>query len=626
MGGWLLVSGNSDSLDEQIRNFERRFTVPGVNCLNLEKRSYGEDLQLLLWSWSEPLVPDAIVSSKNHDNEILVLHGVITDLGQFASAKIEQLQIGLRLLDLWEEYGHKLIPELNGSFSCACVNMNDKSITMFTDRFASRPVWISKENSAWYVGNFPSALAAIRKRPPKLNGAGLWSLFANSRHIGRQGLYEGFINLQAGECAQIKKNGGLSISKWYERRYTPQVDIPAKEWGKLIANALCTSAKRINAVTESPHLFLSGGMDSRVAVSAIGDNLRTVTLSSHPNMNSRIANKVARILGCDHQTIIREPYWYLDSFEAAALLASGNYNIRHAHFIQPIRQITKEIPNAAFLLGDLLENFNKHYFRIKLNGKRSLPPEKVPDIFHQLYAYSHKSPEHLRKIFQENVVDLMIESWRQNMIDWAEKVWSLSGDIRDCADSLFRWNNCSMCPTYLMLECVHPLAAERNLMLDNDLAELMLQLPADLRGAGVIHNWILWCLNKHLVFIPNSNFWLPPIAPKKVEKLAKKIRPLIGKARRGLLSIKHDRPVVKTEGSWHMLNEWYRKDMNYKEYIESCLFNPFALPPEIFNVTEIKTRWQEFLAGNLDGMFEIDMLLSFGLLHRKILTDGLQVC
>lgn len=64
--------------------------------------------------------------------------------------------------------------------------------------------------------------------------------------------------------------------------------------------------------------------------------------------------------------------------------------------------------------------------------------------------------------------------------------------------------------------------------------------------------------DKKLALIPDSNFWLPPILPYQMLQLSRKIKPLIGKSRRKIISLYKKGPVIKTEGSWHMNHVWYR--------------------------------------------------------------------
>jgi hypothetical protein len=55
------------------------------------------------------------------------------------------------------------------------------------------------------------------------------------------------------------------------------------------------------------------------------------------------------------------------------------------------------------------------------------------------------------------------------------------------------------------------------------------------------------------------------------------------------------------------------------------LFDQEAFPAEIFDHAAIKDCWREFMNSDSPDTFEILMLLSFGLLHKKIPTAGLKL-
>lgn len=630
MGGWAVISGEPAHLSAQIRHFEQVFSVPGVPALHVEKRVFSNRFHLLSWAWSLPPIPDVYVAESPDSRCALVLEGYITELGKGEPAPGDQNAAASLVLERWRTRGIAAVNELNGSFSCAFLDARTHRVTLVTDRFASRSVWFSHEETVWYAGNYPSALASIQRHSPSLNPAGLWSLFTSGRHIGPHGLYRGMTNLQAGQQAvlEVRPSAMSRISYWNHKRYKPERGIPPRSWSIQIADGLRAASGRLITVTPAPHIFLSGGMDSRLAVGALGATARTVTLtSSARNMNVRIAERVSAFTGATHTTLQRGPYWYLDTFEAAALVSGGNYNLRNAHFMVPVQEISAATPGASFMLGDLLENFNKHYVKPVFDVEAGFVPEDLPDLFHRLFPYTNPEPHRLNLLFRPHVAATLFEGWKQALIELGRTLTPISEDSRDCLDTLFRWNNCSTCPTYLMFECIRPLATERNLMFDNDLLDLLLRIPADLRGAEVLHPWTLWHLQKGLALIPDSNYWLPPVVPKKVKKLTKKVRPFLGRTRRAVKARRLEGPVIQTEGSWHMLFEWYRKDPKHRDYIEHCLFDDGCFPPEIFNTDRIRDCWRDFLSGtrNKATAYELDMLLTFGLLHRQIPTTGIKV-
>lgn len=621
MGGWIAIIGDVDDFQTRLNKFKKIFSVEGVPELRIETFEDTPRIKIITWAWNEHFVPDVYV--KKRDNHVLVLCGVVTDLGKYGPVLEDQNQTAMRILELWIEDGEKIIDQLNGSFSCLFYDQKEKKISLFTDRFASRSIWVAKEDSNWIVGNFPSAIATTRRESPKIDPVGLWSLLYAGRHLGTHGLYSGINTLMAGQTAVIG-DSQYKISQWWNRKYQPENGISPKEWGYRLAHALTESADQYKRVCKRPYLFLSGGLDSRVAAAAFKNPLRTVTLCTSPNMESRIASLVSRSLRLEHQTIVRSPYWYLDTMSASALISSGNYLNHHTHFIVPIKDINSENPDAEFLLGDILENFNKHYFSMSDNNKLSFNPDKVHEILNYVPS-TIKDTNRIGIHFNRDIRRKLEEQYNVALKEYAQSLIDVSEDDADRFDTFLRWADVSVTYTYNMITCMWPLAKERNLCFDNDLNKLSLKIPSDLRGAGILHKWILYHLDKKLLLIPDANNFLPPFFPETVKQLSKKIRPKLGNFRRSLIKIQtqNKKPVTATSGSWLLLHEMYRKDQRYRERIESIIFDKTMFSPENFDLEQIRNTWKEYLNGNLSLNFEIESLLSFGNLNTMIPCDGI---
>lgn len=629
MAGWILVLGSSEPPDHKAARLNRVFTVGGVPDLVIQTRLLSPTTCLLQWAWGAATATDLSISVAEDSSVAAVIDGYLTSRPGDEQRDREELS---RPSDMVREHGDTVVLGFDGSFACVRLDLVACQGTVWTDRIASRPIWIAQQGQVCYIGNNTAAIASVMEQKPKLDPAGLWSLFLSSRHVGSQGLYAGFRNLHGGERAEINYapvDSELKVHKWWSLEFSPDCNRSEGDWAEAIAAQLRTSSKRLLGVSSSPHLFLSGGLDSRIAVGTLGASVEGVTLTSTPNnMNVRIARRAAEAAGARHRTIERSNDWYLNRFEAAALLAGGNYNLAHAHYLAPVPAVQAADPAATFLLGDLLENFNKHYFRSENGQPWRFVPELIPSFYGRLYSYMHPDAERLGRLFQPEVVSLLADAWRAEFVDLCRSVRSVSDDDRDCFDALFRWYDCSLCPTYLMLECIRPLAAERNLMFDNDMIDLLTRIPAGIRGAGVLHPQTLWHLNKWLAVLPDSNYWLPPMTPRPVKQLARKVRPIAGRVRRKTARITNgEGPAVKTEGSWHMLGTRYRGDESHREYVESVLTDPLAFPSEIFRPEEIRSVWECFLndPSTKKHYFEVNMLLSFGLLHRLVPTAGLDV-
>lgn len=588
MGGWISIIGTIPDFESRISKFKQVFSVDNVPDLRVEIHDEVEGIRIIGWAWNQFNIPDLYISGINN-NHILVLSGVITDLGRYGPILSDQDQTASRILELWLEHSEKVIDQLNGSFSCLFYDKDEKKTSLFVDRFASRSVWVTSENGILIVGNFPSAIAAMKKEKPRIDPVGLWSLIHAGRHLGSYGLYSNINTLLAGQKAVFSLDSRIIMGQWWERKYEAENNLSAKEWGYRLTEALKNSADRYRKVSKNPYLFLSGGLDSRVVAAAFKKPLETITLCTNPNAESFIASMVSKTIGLEHQTIVRSPYWYLDTMNASALIGSGNHLNHHTHFIVPIKNITSGNSDSEFLLGDLLENLNKHYFSMSPNQQLIFEPENIKDFLYSNVPYTLKNPGHIGIYFNDNLKLILKKRYEDALKEYAATILKVSGNHADRFDTFLRWADVSVTPTYNMIACIWPLAKERNLYFDNNLNELSLKIPANFRGGGMLHKWILYHLNKKLLLIPDANHFLPPVFPNKLKVLTKKIRPFLGNLRRGLIRRrKENEPILRTSGSWLLLHEMYRKDGHYRERIGRLLFDKGVFPPEIFDTEEIQ--------------------------------------
>jgi len=616
MGGWICTFGDVTNFNQRLKNFRDKFSVEGIQTLKIAVNAPTEEFKTISWAWHENEISDVYIN--NQLTYTLVFCGVITDF-ESASPRIQELdqKVG-RLNELWLESGDKTISWINGSFSCVFYSRKSRQITIYVDRFASRSVWIGKEDNIWIIGNYPSAIGTLMQHSPKIDPAGLWSLFHAGRQVGNHSLYSGVKALMAGQKAVLSPGCDAKISYWWKRKYKPEGNLSPREWGYHLSHAIKKSANRYKEVSKKPFLFLSGGLDSRIVAAAFGKPLKTLTICTHPNAESRIASSISKIVGLEHETIIRSPYWYLENTKAAAMISSGIYLNHHAHFITPTRLISSKEPGAVFLLGDLMENFNKHYFSVPPRCSIIFSPENIPEIFYSFVPYTVRDYIKRRgKVFNKKIRNLLEERYISSLKKCAHSVMEVSENHEDRFDAFLRWSNVAITPTYNMITCIWPLAGERNIYFDNDLDDLSLRIPSYLRGKSTLHKWILYYLNKTLLLIPDSNTFLPSVIPKSLADYAKKIRPLLGKIRRRQTrSLGY--PSLRTSGSWLLLHEMYRKDMSYREQIKKFINNQDIFSPDLFDLSEIRAVWNNYLDGDIQYHFEIEAMRSFGSLQETI--------
>jgi len=621
VGGWISLIGENRDFERRLNAFKKIFAAGGVPELRVEVHRDGDDVASAFWAWSLHRVPD-IQLVKNQDASAVVC-GAVTDIGRFGPLPGRAEDAARRILDIWLDTGDGFIDQVNGSFSFLFARRNPERLSLFTDRFASRSVWWNRDGDAWIVGNFPSAIAAWKAHTPKIDPAGLWSLLHTGRHIGSHGLYDGIHALQAGQAAAFGRDAAIAVRAWWRRRYQPERNASPREWGERISAALSDSAGRSVKTCRNPHLFLSGGLDSRIAAASLKKSVRTVTLCTRPNAESRLASLVSKRLGQEHATIIRDPYWYLDTQGPAALISGGNYLDYHAHFMAPVVKMGEARPDSEFFLGDLLENLNKHYFQKSAAGRFSFDADGVERIMHSCVPSTVRDPERLGIFLRGDIRDKVREAYRAVLSAQLRSLADVSEDNADRLDTFLRWADVSVTYTYNMLACIWPLAGERNLFFDNPLNDIALKIPSDVRGAGLLHKWTLYHLDKKLLLLPDANDFLPVVLPGILRRWSRALRPIAGKLRRRIYSRRGGGIVTTTSGSWLLLHEYYRKDPRYREHIGRILGDPALFPPEIFEREHIRATWERFLAGEIGLLPEIEALLSFGRLQERIATGGL---
>ena len=623
MGGWITQIGDTSDFNQRLARFEKRFGVEQVPNLRTETYIHSNRSKTILWAWNRCHIPDVYVEDIDTGFSI-ILCGAVTDFGRFGPIPENRKATVSTVLRLWIEHKDELIKELNGSFSCLFYDKNRNDATLYTDRFASRSVWFTQENGVWTIGNFPSAIAATKKNNPKINPVGLWSLFNTGRHVGKHCLYHSTYCLLAGEKAFLSSASQATVSKWEQRRYTPDRSTKACEWGARIAKSLQQSSQRYRKTCTHPYIFLSGGLDSRIAAAALGKPLKSIALSAVPNTETRIASLVSKITGTEHQSIIQSPYWSLNTLDASALISSGNHLTCHTHFIVPASEIALENPDAEFFLGDLLENFNKHYFLPTFENRLSYNPENMTEILHSYVHYSLKDTQRLGIHFRKEIRSSIEKIYKEVLENYAMSLIDVSEDDADRLDTFLRWADISVTPTFNMITCLRPFVSERNIFLDNEVNRISLEIPSKLRSAGILHKWTLYHLKRTLTFIPDSNTFLPPIFPNSIGSFIEKARPALGRIRRSLITKSNNTPILKTSGSWISMPEMYRKDSMYKRKIEEIINSDSIFPGDIFDGSRIKRTWEEYLAGNTNLHFEIDALLSFGTLNKLLPCSGIE--
>jgi hypothetical protein len=627
MGGWVTFLGRIEDLAERVERFRATFTVQGMTGPHIEVAGSAEEgYASVLWAWRHETLPDLAFVREDAGRRALLLSGVVTDMGAAGAAPTDEPEAARAVLDLLVEQGEEGIGALNGSFSLALFDPRRERATFVADRFASRSVWYARDRDVWIAGNIPSAVAAMMREAPTIDPASLWSLFTLGRHAGHDSLYDGVRSLPAGGRVVLRYGGGEERDFWRERLYEPDYNVKLDGWGweAIIGDALRASAKRYARPGRNRYLYLSAGVGARISAAAMGSPLTALTLTYAPNAETRIAERVARELSIEHRLLMRTPHEYIDTLKAATLVGSGNHLNYHAHFITPSFEVALDDDGAEFYTGDCLENFGGHYF--SPCPRKALPtrPEDVPAFFARYAPHAIARPERRGLLFRKPLREALRERYDEALVAFARRYSEVSENPADWMDTLLEGADPSLLPTFNMVTTLWPLVRERNLAFDNEVEGVALRIPPRLRDRGILRTRGLYNLAWRLVLIPDARTFLPPAAPRWMKRLALASRPYAGRLRRTFMRGGNPRvPFLTTSGSGLIVHELHRKDRRHRSLIERVISDPRALPPEIFDLAEVRATVDAFLAGDTSLLPEVEALITFGCLNRFLPTSGL---
>lgn len=573
-----------------------------------EERGFQPDL---VWTSDEASAADIfLVGYATEPLAISRKHGL--------TSETSLLQIGKGFV-AGPESQKSLLNELNGSYCLIIVDRKELSVVVCSDRWASRTVWRTFVNGTWCLASHPALLWQALGRKSPIEAASLGSLLLRARPLGDRCLLSGLTRNLPGHVHHLSLSGNEYTSCWHRPVYEPAKGVKSSEWEALLAETLRRSATRLKGVMERPLLFLSGGLDSRLALASLRGvfDVVAVTLQDSENFETKIAREVASALGVTHKIVKRDRSYYLRVMGQSALLQGGIYHPAHSHFSEGLRLLENGVGYDSVLLGDFLEAFQKLFGDDADSLPEGISAEGLYEHIFQLdgkYA-SHDAGSGLAFLLP-SVRDRVFEEWRVQLLATIREALEVTSELPLTIDYLLRWRAAYELATYCMIEDVRSYGPERCLSMDNELYDLMLSMPAKIRKGGRLSPAAIRRLAPRLAHVQNANTMLPASAPHWCHKAVKVVRPKVGTLRRKF-NYAFGITGAAMSSSWSDCRLLAAKDQSWIEYIEDRLFDQEGLPDTIFDRKVVEGLWKEFRAGNFSRAFSLDSLLTFALVHKR---------
>jgi len=190
-----------------------------------------------------------------------------------------------------------------GNFNLATYEPASQRLTIATDRLGARPIYWLRHGDFLLFAGAKRLLCKLPDLPVAADVTGIMEMVTIGHTIGRYTEFAGISCLQEGRILTIDASGISEESYWDWCRDAPQPEAETPELRKALYEAF-RRAVRVRLGNEpAVYAALSGGLDSRVVVTALhecGADIHTVNASWDESQDQILARSYAAALGLTH--------------------------------------------------------------------------------------------------------------------------------------------------------------------------------------------------------------------------------------------------------------------------------------------------------------------------------------
>ena len=267
------------------------------------------------------------------------------------------------ILQLYNKYGTDFVSYLNGQFSIAIWDKNNKRLILARDRVGITPLFYTIEDGRLLFASEIKAILANSKNLPEIDLPALDQLLTFWTPVASNTLFKGIYEVKPGEIMTVEKGNVSSRSYWeweYPLSKNEYYDVERSEDEiKEELHDKLVEATNIRLRSDVPvAAYLSGGLDSSSLVSLIHHHgnvpLRTFSLSfSDKSLDeSGYQNQLIEHLNAEHSSLVCKENDIADNFQRT---------IWHAE-----STILRSAPTPMMLLSGLV---NESGYKVVLTGE-----------------------------------------------------------------------------------------------------------------------------------------------------------------------------------------------------------------------------------------------------------------
>lgn len=425
---------------------------------------------------------------------------------------------------LYADHGMEFVSGLNGNFVGIVHDRAEETVSLFTDRLATRPIHYYRTDDGVVFSTNVQSLPLHPAVEARFDVEYLAEYFALKRTFGVKTPLEGVELLQPGSVTTVDLDGGHAESERYWTPVHEPVDEPRSYFTRRLADLLRQAAAERTEDGDEYGLLLSGGSDSRLTLAALraaDRSVRAYHLADWENHEMRVARRVASAADVPF-TLLRRG----QDYQARALASTP----RFSNFVGYFNQI-----HAAGFEDVLREDvdflYTGHYGDMLFKGNH-VPTRRVDlgglGSFELPIETSGRSlEEYVEQRVSEApsyVEDALTRSMREIYAANVERDGSRIVDHGVAYESLREAMLCSRCPltngtSQFFYYGTLQMLPSGTLFLDNRLIDLFLSIPTSLLVRGNLIGGALERLDPELAGIPHGNTNVPLSYPFPAQKL-----------------------------------------------------------------------------------------------------------
>lgn len=512
------------------------------------------------------------------------------------------------LASLYARHGANVPGAIEGSFLVAVLDRERECLWIFNDRFGHRPLYYYHDGTRLVFAPSTKLLRHLARITPTLDIDATAQIFRYQQILDNRSLFNEFSLLAPASLLRFDlHDGALQLNEyWNLNEISLEAGISWREAVEHGSDLVGRSIRRCFDATSRVGVFLSGGLDSRIILAALGDAAAGVPVANYGvdwSQDVVYARQVARAARASYHHIQPEhPGWtraFIEEFFKYSYTPLHYYNGGQntiGHQAAEIMDINLSgVPGDA-ILGELPESAAMAHVDERL---------WMLDELDHYWTAGHFHPgtvgiDHGERLF--------VPEFQAELADRARDALARVVDEYHCPfgrhhDFLYLRTRARRCQGNL-LHVERSVMENRVPFYDYALVDFFYSVPYSFRVGRRLHIAVLNRLSRRLSWIPTAGECVPPLLDERVLKLFHWRNRLRGMAHRWL-SVVQDVPTKE-------INAWpYHTRTDTAPWIAEVLFGNQAKSGHFLHRPYVESLLVRQKQGDDRASWVLAQLLSF---------------